>query len=43
MPPAQKPDAEPIAVEARCVRLLAKADDPASLAPTMERRTLGCQ
>ena len=27
-------------VEARCVRLLAKADDPASLAPAIERRTL---
>jgi NADPH:quinone reductase len=40
MPPAQKPDTAPIAVEARCVRLLAKADDPASLAPTVERRTL---
>ncbi len=40
MPPAQKSDAEPIAIEARCVRLLAKADDPASLAPTVERRTL---
>src|SRR6202046_3024616 len=40
MPPAQNPDAEPIAIEARCVRLLAKAGDPASLAPTLERRTL---
>jgi NADPH2:quinone reductase len=40
MATAQKPDAEPIAIEARCVRLLAKADDPASLAPTVERRTL---
>jgi len=27
-------------VEARCVRLLAKADDPASLAPAIERRAL---
>jgi NADPH:quinone reductase-like Zn-dependent oxidoreductase len=27
-------------VEARCVRLLAKADDPASLAPAVERRAL---
>jgi NADPH:quinone reductase len=27
-------------VEARCVRLLAKADDPASLAPVIEKRTL---
>jgi NADPH:quinone reductase len=40
MPPAQKPDAEPIAIEARCVRLSARADDPASLAPTVERRKL---
>ena len=40
MPPAQKPDTASIAIEARCVRLLAKADDPASLAPTVERRTL---
>ena len=39
MPPAQEPDA-PTAVAARCVRLPAKADDPTSLAPTMERRTL---
>src|ERR1700733_15054011 len=31
-------NAEPIV--ARCVRLLAKADDPASLAPTVERRGL---
>ena len=27
-----------VSVEARCVRLAAKADDPASLAPTVERR-----
>jgi NADPH2:quinone reductase len=40
MPPAQKPDTAPIVSEARCVRLLAKSDDPASLAPTVERRTL---
>src|SRR6202453_1705822 len=40
MPPAQEPDAPPIAGEARCVRLPARADDPASLAPTVERRTL---
>src|SRR6202161_4161300 len=38
MPAAQK--SPPTTVEARCVRLLAKADDPASLAPTTERRTL---
>jgi NADPH:quinone reductase len=30
----------PVTVEARCVRLLAKADDPASLAPVIERRPL---
>src|SRR4030088_2915606 len=36
----KKPDGTPIAIEARCVRLLAKADDPASLAPRIERRTL---
>jgi NADPH:quinone reductase len=30
----------PVSVEARCVRLPAKADDPASLAPFVERRTL---
>jgi hypothetical protein len=36
----QKPDAPPVSVEARCVRLLAKADDPASLAPLIERRVL---
>jgi NADPH2:quinone reductase len=40
MPPAQKPDTAPIAFEARCVRLSAKADDPASLAPMVERRSL---
>ncbi len=33
-------DPPPITVEARCVRLLAKADDPASLALTIERRPL---
>ena len=37
---AKKPDGPPVAVEARCVRLPAKADDPASLAPSVERRTL---
>jgi NADPH2:quinone reductase len=30
----------PVSVEARCMRLPAKADDPASLAPFVERRTL---
>src|SRR3979411_2779515 len=36
----RQPDGQPVAVEARCVRLPAKADDPASLAPSVERRTL---
>jgi NADPH2:quinone reductase len=40
MPLAQKPDAPPVSVEARCLRLPAKADDAASLAPLVERRTL---
>jgi NADPH:quinone reductase-like Zn-dependent oxidoreductase len=40
MPLAQRPDAQPVPVEARCVRLPAKADDAASLAPLVERRTL---
>src|SRR3984885_15177108 len=40
MPPAQNPDAASIAIEARCVRLNAKAEDPASLAPEVERRSL---
>src|SRR5580692_9105761 len=40
MPPAQRPDAQPVSVEARCVRLAAKAADPASLAPVVERRVL---
>ena len=33
IPAPPKPDGPPVAVEARCVRLPAKADDPASLAP----------
>ena len=37
-PPSQ--DGKAIPVQARCVRLLAKAENPASLAPAMERRTL---
>jgi NADPH:quinone reductase-like Zn-dependent oxidoreductase len=37
---ANKPDGPLVAVEARCVRLLAKAADPASLAPRIERRRL---
>src|SRR5712671_4045918 len=40
MSAAKKPDGAPVTVEARCVRLLAKADDPASLAPVVEARRL---
>src|SRR5712671_4321540 len=41
MPPASKKHhSPPVMVEARCLRLLAKADDPASLAPAIERRAL---
>src|SRR5882672_3577485 len=41
MPSASKKHhSPPVTVEARCVRLLAKADDPASLAPAIERRAL---
>src|SRR5712675_2200872 len=41
MPPASKKHhSQPVMVEARCLRLLAKADDPASLAPAIERRAL---
>jgi NADPH:quinone reductase len=36
----RQPDGPPVAVEARCVRLPAKADSPASLALSVERRTL---
>src|ERR1700684_4607072 len=35
-----KTNTRPVSIEARCVRLLAKADDPASLAPMVEQRTL---
>src|SRR5258708_5967941 len=38
--PATQTDNAPVTVEARCVRLPAKAADPASLAPNVERRTL---
>ena len=39
--PAPKiPDGPPVAVEARCVRLAAKAGDAASIAPDVERRVL---
>src|ERR1700704_5902341 len=41
MPSASKKHhSPPVMVEARCVRLLTKADDPASLAPAIERRAL---
>ena len=36
----KKVDRLPATVDARCVRLLAKADDPASLAPVIEQRPL---
>ncbi len=36
----EKSDDRPLVVEARCVRLAAKADAPALLAPAIERRTL---
>jgi NADPH:quinone reductase len=36
----KKPDAPPVTAEARCVRLLAKAAEPASIAPLVERRAL---
>jgi NADPH:quinone reductase-like Zn-dependent oxidoreductase len=38
--PAPCPANSPIAIEARCVRLNAKASDVASLAPVLQRRTL---
>jgi NADPH2:quinone reductase len=37
---AQKTDARPISVEARCVRLLSNADNAAAIAPVIERHTL---
>src|SRR3982751_2558453 len=40
MPAPKKPDGSAVAVEASCVRLPEKADDPAGLAPMVERRTL---
>ena len=40
IPAPPKPDGPPVTVEARCVRLSAKAGDPASLAPEVERRPL---
>jgi NADPH:quinone reductase len=38
--PIAQPDGRPVEVEARCVRLLAKAETPDSLAPVIERRPL---
>src|SRR4051794_26870276 len=40
MPVSGKPDNQPIAINARCVRLPAKAADVASLAPVIETHTL---
>src|SRR6478672_5236241 len=40
MPVAQKPDAKPVRVHARCVRLPAKVVDAASIAPAIETRAL---
>src|ERR1700674_4842386 len=37
---SKKHHSPPVTVEARCVRLLAKADDPAAIAPVVERRPL---
>jgi NADPH2:quinone reductase len=40
IPAPRKPDGPPISVEARCLRLSAKAERPDSLAPAIERRAL---
>jgi NADPH2:quinone reductase len=40
MQPAPKPDSAP--VKARCVRLLAKAENPTALAPAVETHPLSC-
>src|SRR5436190_9398277 len=40
MPVAGKPDSQPVAVNARCVRLLEKVADAAALAPVIETLTL---
>ena len=40
IPAPPKPDSPPVTVDARCVRLSAKAGDPASLEPHVERRSL---
>jgi NADPH2:quinone reductase len=39
-PAPQKPNGPPVPVEARCVRLSAKAENVAGIAPVIERRTL---
>ncbi len=39
-PPPKIPDGPPVPVEARCVRLPAKAENVAGIAPLVERRTL---
>src|ERR1700761_4314390 len=36
----QKSQGQPVTTEGRCVRLLAKADDASSIAPSIERRAL---
>jgi NADPH:quinone reductase-like Zn-dependent oxidoreductase len=38
--PTTQPDHRSVEIDARCVRLLAKAETPASLAPVIERRPL---
>ena len=40
IPAPKMPDGPSITIEARCVRLSAKADNPAALAPVVERRAL---
>src|SRR5439155_10497385 len=40
MPVAPKPDARPVSVSARCVRLPVEAADVGALAPVVEQRTL---
>jgi NADPH:quinone reductase-like Zn-dependent oxidoreductase len=40
MPVSQKPDVRPTSVETRCVRLLAKAENAAALAPAVETHAL---
>ncbi|MHC2436670.1 NADPH:quinone reductase-like Zn-dependent oxidoreductase [Bradyrhizobium sp. USDA 4451] len=40
MPVSSKPDARPVSVDARCVRLLAKAENAAAVAPVVENHLL---